>query len=264
MNRTAILAIGFIILGVTASWGENIPSIEVSGRVYFSNDGTSVGGMRVTFFDLVDLRQSVSAITDEDGRFNLSLKPSSAAAPSIPRTFRLLQNFPNPFNPSTTIPYELQHPAQVRLEVFNMLGQRVNTLVDGMQSAGTHTVTWDARDGHGAGVAAGHYIYRITVGEVSDSRQMVLVDGPVSASTPSGGFPASRGFSAPAPSAQASHLYRMTIAGKEPGHRGTTPATDRHRVVPCRVPCSARFQTSAPSHSRPCLRSTPGAPSTPR
>ena len=63
--------------------------------------------------------------------------------------FYLGQNYPNPFNPSTIIPYRLPVSTRVRLEVFNVLGQRLATLVDAEQPAGFHTATWDGTDAAG-------------------------------------------------------------------------------------------------------------------
>ena len=90
---------------------------------------------------------------------------------ALPQGFSLGQNYPNPFNPSTIIPYQLSASAHVRLEVFNLLGQRIATLVDGQRPAGAHTAMWNATG------AAGVYIYRLTMGGASMARRMVLVDG---------------------------------------------------------------------------------------
>ena len=84
------------------------------------------------------------------------------------------------------IPYQLATAGYVRLEVFNLLGQRVVTLVDGAQAAGSYTARWDARDASGHGVAAGVYIYRLTAGGGTATRQMVLVDGPAGAAGAAG------------------------------------------------------------------------------
>ena len=73
----------------------------------------------------------------------------------------LAPNAPNPFNPSTVISYRLATPGAVRLEIYNLLGQPVRTLVDQVQAAGAYWVRWDARDGRGAAVAAGVYLVRL-------------------------------------------------------------------------------------------------------
>ena len=143
---------------------------SVSGQVRLS-DGQPVAGAQVLLFDLANLRRYVGATADEGGQFALSL------GTGLPQGFALGQNYPNPFNPGTVIPYQLATDGYVRLEVFNLLGQRVATLVDGEQLAGAYAVPWDARDAAGYGVAAGVYIYRLTAGGESATRRMVLVDG---------------------------------------------------------------------------------------
>ncbi len=81
-----------------------------------------------------------------------------------------VENYPNPFNPVTVIRYELPQNSQVRLEVFDMLGRRVAVLVDGLIEAGTHEIPFDASN-----LASGVYLYRLTAGQVVQTRQMVLV-----------------------------------------------------------------------------------------
>ena len=103
-------------------------------------------------------------------------KRSQEARPCRP-SFALGQNYPNPFNPSTIIPYQLSAAGHVRLEVFNILGQRLAMLVDAEQSAGTYTAQWDGTDAAGRAVGAGVYIYRLSSGGMTESQRMVLVDG---------------------------------------------------------------------------------------
>jgi hypothetical protein len=81
-----------------------------------------------------------------------------------------LSNSPNPFNPATAIQFTLPIPAQVVLDIYNVTGQRVATILDGKLEAGRHRVTWD-----GSGVASGIYLYRLSVGNVSAVRKMVLL-----------------------------------------------------------------------------------------
>ena len=110
-------------------------------------------------FDLAEVRLLGAATTDETGRFSLS--PGEMSATALPERFTLGQNYPNPFNPSTIIPYQLPSAAHVRLEVFNLLGQRIATLVDGEQPAGFHSARWDGTDATGWAVGAGIYLYRL-------------------------------------------------------------------------------------------------------
>ena len=117
----------------------------------------------------------------------------------MPAGFTLGPNYPNPFNPSTIIPYQLAALSEVRLEVFNLLGQRVATLVDGEQPAGFHAATWHATDATGRAVGAGVYIYRLAVGAASQTGRMVLLDGQAGVSAVRAGsvLPAAAGDEAP-------------------------------------------------------------------
>jgi hypothetical protein len=88
----------------------------------------------------------------------------------IPQQFELSQNYPNPFNARSTITYGLPADCHVKLEVFNTLGQRVNTIVDEFQQAGNKVVGWDANK-----VSSGIYLYTLTAGDYTETRRMILV-----------------------------------------------------------------------------------------
>ncbi len=88
----------------------------------------------------------------------------------LPHQLQLLQNYPNPFNSSTTIEYALPQDAEVTIEIYDILGRRVETLVQEEQQAGYHQVVWDASD-HSSGL----YFYRIQAGEYAETRKMVLL-----------------------------------------------------------------------------------------
>ena len=163
-----------IVLVLSVSVGAE-PLLE--GRVRLSS-GQPAAGVQVRLFDLTDLRQSIDATTDAAGFFALSLQTfSTERSTALPTDFALGQNYPNPFNPSTIIPYQLPASDHVRLDVFNVLGQRLATLVDAERSAGMHTAQWDGTDASGRAVGAGVYIYRLSSGRMMESRRMVLVDG---------------------------------------------------------------------------------------
>ena len=156
----------------------------ISGQVRLS-DGSPVAGAQVVLFDVADLRRGAvgQATTDEAGQFALPLAAGGALV--LPQGFALGQNYPNPFNPSTLIPYQLAATSPVRLEVFNVLGQRVATLVDGAQGAGAYVARWDGTEAAGGAAASGLYFYRLTVGGAHQTGKMVLVDG--QAGVPLGG-----------------------------------------------------------------------------
>ncbi len=120
--------------------------------------------------DNVQVQPGVTSVSDGEG--------------TIPRTFALFQNYPNPFNPSTSIDYTLPSASRVKLEVFNIMGQRVrNLLSDASQSAGSHSIQWDGKNEAGTQVASGTYVYRIEVAapggtgerQFVQSRKMLLL-----------------------------------------------------------------------------------------
>ena len=101
-----------------------------------------------------------------------ALEPAASALPS---RYVLAQNYPNPFNPETTIRFELHAEGAMRLEVYNLSGQVVRTLVDEYRSAGRYSVVWDGTDAAGRGLASGVYLYRIVAGEFAQTRKLILM-----------------------------------------------------------------------------------------
>ena len=94
----------------------------------------------------------------------------------VPTAFSLAQNYPNPFNSSTVIRFALPRSGPVELALYNLVGQKVVTLVDGMRAAGSYTVHWDGRDDAGNALASGVYLYRLQAGGQVETRKLVLVE----------------------------------------------------------------------------------------
>ncbi len=93
----------------------------------------------------------------------------------LPQAFALEQNYPNPFNPTTTLQYALKENVDVKLAIYNVLGQLVRTLVNEQQIAGFKEVVWDGANDFGVKVASGIYIYRLQAGDFVKSRKMILM-----------------------------------------------------------------------------------------
>ena len=209
MKKASIFA--FLAL-VLATYGGTEPLVE--GRVLLSSGEAAVAA-QVMVFDLTNLQRGpvAQATTDADGHFALPL--ASLDGQALPQGFALGYNYPNPFNPSTVIPYQLPTAAHVQLEVFNVLGQQIATLVDGERPAGIHAAVWDATDASGQAVAAGVYIYRLSSEGVELTRRMVLVDG--QAGTAGTGLPVSvgetLGSTVDATSEPAERTYGLVVSG---------------------------------------------------
>ncbi len=121
--------------------------------------------------------------TDPDGTvsdigafyYPLPVGVDDDAGGNLPDQFSLIQNYPNPFNPATIIEYNLPKRSHVTIEVYNLLGEKVKTLVDGEKSAGTYTITWDGTSLSGESVSTGVYFYRFQAGDYVETKKMLLL-----------------------------------------------------------------------------------------
>ena len=129
--------------------------IDINGNIAYK--GTSFVNN-----DYEDVNESIE---DE-----LALATSNENENGLPNSILLKQNFPNPFNPSTTISYTLPEATNVSLDVYNMLGIQVISLQNGFKSAGKHTVTFDA-----SSLSSGLYIYKLTAGATTLTKRMTLI-----------------------------------------------------------------------------------------
>ncbi|MBX2822895.1 MAG: S8 family serine peptidase [Rhodothermaceae bacterium] len=114
------------------------------------------------------LREPTAVSTSSD-------QPGKPEASSQPVSFDLSANYPNPFNPSTTIEYAVLEAARVTLKVYNLLGEEVAVLVDQQQAAGTYTISWSALDSAGNQLPSGTYLYRLTAGGQQQVKSMMFV-----------------------------------------------------------------------------------------
>ena len=138
-------------------------------------------GLSLVFRATAAIENTVLEITDSemyDSQFgvNRPALPMPVALQTRPEAFALSNNYPNPFNPATTIQYALPQAADVKLTVYNVAGQVVRTLVAEHQNAGRYTVEWDAANDSGHGLSSGMYFYRLQAGgEFREVKKMMLL-----------------------------------------------------------------------------------------
>jgi len=141
---------------------ELVPACE-DGKYTFIDQEAHVG--RKYYYKIEDM--NTSGATQTHGPV--------LAEVAAPENYDLAQNYPNPFNPTTNIRFQLPQNDQVRIQVFNLTGQLVCTLVDGKMPAGYHMAVWDGRDEYGVRVGSGIYYYRLTCQSFSSTKKMALL-----------------------------------------------------------------------------------------
>ncbi len=145
--------------------------IENQFSTYYHTINDTVGACNYKFAAEIT-KINVAMILSENG---------TAKAVSVDESITALYdyvlhpNYPNPFNPSTTIHYRIKDNERVSLKIYNTLGQEVRTLVNAAQTAGEHSVQWDGRDNQGTAVSSGIYIYRLQAGNFIKSNKMTLM-----------------------------------------------------------------------------------------
>jgi len=143
--------------------------VDVSGNGIAPYTGPNVG----YFIGVLDeIRVYNRALTDVeiDSLYNNYATSIDIPINTISKNFELHQNYPNPFNPNTTIGYNLPQTSDIRIEVFNIEGQRMATLVDERKPTGYHTI-----DFKGNRLASGVYLYRIQAGDYIETKKMILI-----------------------------------------------------------------------------------------
>lgn len=140
-------------------------------KTFTSDDGLLPSGASKVVIDKDGVKWLNGFIT----RFKEDTPVSVESFCGLPRTFSLLANHPNPFNPSTTLSFTLPQSGRSELSIYSITGQRVRTLFSGPLTAGAHSVIWDGRDDSGKPVSSGVYISRLTSGKQTATGRMVLL-----------------------------------------------------------------------------------------
>ncbi len=146
------------------------PGPDSTYSVRFTDPHGTAKSVMAIFKTTAGLADSTSAV------WNFTITDVEKDPYGIPTEFALGQNYPNPFNPTTTIRFDLPKEAPVTMEVYNVLGVRVRTLLAGETiSAGRHTMMWDGRDDNGNAAPSGVYLYRVSASDFHASKKMTLL-----------------------------------------------------------------------------------------
>jgi len=151
-----------------------------SSRASISVGGLGSGDHTVSVIDPAECFDPIVVTCPTLGKADAEWEADDArwaaeARPEIPAATKLLGNYPNPFNPTTSISYQLSADGWVTLKIYNTLGEEVATLVNEFQAAGTKSAVWNGRNDVGNQVASGIYIYRLSTGDVVTSEKMMFV-----------------------------------------------------------------------------------------
>ena len=170
-NGNTWVQIGSEIAGARNSWGEKEYSLtEYAGLdsmfLRFRLQTDPSGGDRFDGWLIDDVRVVEKASSGVI---------SNNFANSIPTEFQLSQNFPNPFNPETSISYQLSAPGKVTVKIYNTMGQMVRTLVNANKPAGNYKVTWNGKDNNGFAVSSGIYFYQMRAKDFVQTRKMLFL-----------------------------------------------------------------------------------------
>jgi uncharacterized protein (TIGR02145 family) len=174
-NRKHITVVAFCLLIICHGLFAQI----ILEGVVTDTGSEPVENAQVKLIDMADANRTFSDYTDAQGRYTIEIVDTYVDGIHTfnPNDFYLFQNCPNPFNPSTVIAFEMPRPADIRIEIYNVLGQRIRTLFDGFYSERAGRIIWDATDDSGRGVPAGVYIYTLNAQGIRIRKKMLLIDG---------------------------------------------------------------------------------------
>jgi Secretion system C-terminal sorting domain/Cohesin domain len=168
---------GGLLATIHAKIAAVAPQTTLSIDSIFQVDSVVVGPGEVTYYgqglqasDSTGTQVLNPGFVSGKVRITLSTGVDDDIAAGLPKSFAVNQNYPNPFNPSTIISFSIPRQSNVKIEVFNLLGQKVMTLADGTLPAGNHQVSWDASNN-----PSGVYFYRVSWSGGNHTRKMVLV-----------------------------------------------------------------------------------------
>ncbi|MDD2227864.1 MAG: choice-of-anchor J domain-containing protein [Candidatus Cloacimonetes bacterium] len=165
------------LAGATVSAGGNATITNSSG-LYSLNVPVGVYSVTCSATGYLDnTANDINVIANQNFTLNFSMVSTANEDEILPVTATALNgNYPNPFNPETSISYAIKDAGNVSLEIYNLKGQRVRSLVRSMQATGNYRIVFDGKDDHGQPLSSGVYLYRLNTGTYTSTRKMMLME----------------------------------------------------------------------------------------
>jgi Big-like domain-containing protein/flagellar hook capping protein FlgD/parallel beta helix pectate lyase-like protein len=174
MKLKKLIPIFFIILSLpTLLLSQQMSEIIISGVVIDSVSSLPLPDVMVEVINETDTTERATTITESNGSYTINLEITRI----LPTLFSLNQNYPNPFNPTTIIGFQLPKASDVQLVIYNILGQKIKSIVNLKLEAGIYSAIWDGTNDIGCGVSAGIYFYQLQSDHFRKTKKMVLLDG---------------------------------------------------------------------------------------
>lgn len=174
--KFGILSEGLVDTNLTAVGYESLMHVISTGPFYLLPGESDTAYFAIIGADSLNEMKSTALNAREKVMSLIQTQiPEQNPEELLPGKFVLQQNFPNPFNPETVIEYELPSSSNVTIEIFNILGQKIRTLIDSQKPAGYHSIVWDGKDNSGTEVSTGIYFYRLKTGEFGKTKKMLFL-----------------------------------------------------------------------------------------
>ncbi|MCB9259102.1 MAG: T9SS type A sorting domain-containing protein [Ignavibacteriales bacterium] len=171
------------LIFIFSIFNNNFAQITISGTISDPN-ANLVSGALVEIYDNNDTLNTYSATTNASGFFQISnITNIKNIEKTIPSDYLILRNYPNPFNPSTIIYFELPYSENIDIKIFDILGREVRTLFSGFHYAGVDQISWDGRNNFNQTVSAGVYLCQLKTKNNFTVHKMVLLDGGTNSSS---------------------------------------------------------------------------------
>lgn len=162
---------------ISTLWFSDLNAQVVSGKVYNLMKWPEIVPIVNAQVEISDETKTKTTWTDSQGNYTIDMITGITDKQETPTEFKLEQNYPNPFNPHTTIQYTLQNPSRATIKIWDIQGREIKTLFNNEENTGTHSVTWDATNNEGVGVASGIYIYTLTTNNGTTAKKMAYIKG---------------------------------------------------------------------------------------